>query len=183
MSSALHICKWSSTAGTDPKDQTWKGLQHPQPANTETKSLSGHWIMQCSSNRKHAKAAWKELRKKSKFILNTMYQISKKLVQKSQRQGDFLVLLQVPRARNTGSTSQSNEYIWKQSCNPSILGAQSEHELIESYFAPSSTSIQNYCTLGTMTTKTCIGVFIGKEVGEEKHSYYLTQLQSADRKQ
>lgn len=60
------------------------------------------------------------------------------------------------------------EYIWKQSCNPSILGAQSQHELIKSFFAPSSTSIQNYCTPSTMTTKTCIGVFIGKEVGAEK---------------
>lgn len=74
-------------------------------------SLSGHWIMQCSSNRKHAKAAWKELRKKSKFILKTMYQIWKKLVQKSQWQGDVLVLLQVPQARNTGSTSPNRIYM------------------------------------------------------------------------
>lgn len=50
-------------------------------------------------------------------------------------------------------------------------------KVVQSCSAPSPISIQNYCTLGTITSTTCIGIFVGKEVEgkNQKQSYYLTQ--------
>lgn len=97
--------------GSDPKDHTWKGAEHPQPANTEPEPLSGHGGSTAPAAGNTQRQLGKDPGKTNAHSEDRVPDLERVNAKICQGRGRFQVLPEVPWAGNAGSASKDKEQL------------------------------------------------------------------------
>lgn len=160
--------------GSDPKDQTWKGAEHPQPASTEPEPLSGHG----DSTAPAAGNTQRQLGKdpgKTNVHSEDSSRSGTSQCKNMPGKRRFQVLPEVPWAGNAGSASRNKEQL-RTAVQPLVSEVKAGQSCSVPAPAPSRTP-----ALPAPHSHVCQSFCRKGSGGEEKHNYHLTHSQSADR--